>query len=157
MLRVSVPLCVRFSPLPVRASGGGPPSLARALLEAARGNRGGGGAAASELTAVRGQLIYFLPFFCICPSFSLLFLSTAIPSPPLTFFCVEFFFLKKMQVLVEFAPAMQRFGTQIAGRLTEKIAARLVRYTAREVFGAKGTGGEGDVQRLPDGRAAAAF
>jgi len=37
------------------------------------------------------------------------------------------------QVLVEFAPAMQRFGTQIAGRLTEKITARLVRYTAREV------------------------
>jgi hypothetical protein len=34
---------------------------------------------------------------------------------------------------VEFAPAMQRFGTQIAGRLTEKITARLVRYTAREV------------------------
>jgi len=116
---------------------------------------------------------------------------------------------------------MQRFGTQIAGRLTEKITARLVRYTAREVgasykkrilisswpkkimhlcfsantfllcvpylssfyllysflealflqctrfnffplfpssqiFGVKGTGA-GEIQKLPDGRAAAAF
>jgi len=60
-------------------------------------------------------------------------------------------------VLAEYAPAMQRFGTQIVGRLTEKLAARLVRYTATEVFGARPNPGEGAIQTQTDGRMKANF
>ena len=64
-------------------------------------------------------------------------------------------------VLAEFAPAMQRFGRQIVGRLLEKLTARLMRYTASEIFGARLEPGadakDGEATRMPDGRMAASF
>ena len=64
-------------------------------------------------------------------------------------------------VIAEFAPAMQLFGRQIVGRLVEKLTARLVRYTASEVFGARlGESSEmrdGEATRMADGRMAASF
>ena len=68
-------------------------------------------------------------------------------------------------VLAEFAPAMRVFGRQIVGRLAEKLTARLVRYTATEVFGARLTESpsserdskEGEAVRSADGRMAASF
>merc|ERR1719230_2250918 len=67
-------------------------------------------------------------------------------------------------VLAEFAPTMRVFGRQIVGRLAEKLTARLVRYTATEVFGARLTESplerdskEGEAVRSADGRMAASF
>ena len=65
-------------------------------------------------------------------------------------------------VLAEFAPAMRVFGRQIVGRLAEKLTARLVRYTAAEVFGARlaesqRDSKEGEAVRSADGRMVASF
>lgn len=61
-------------------------------------------------------------------------------------------------------PPEQRFGTQIVGRLAEKLAARVVRFTATQVFGApagrplgRGLGGPPAVELQPDGRLLASF
>lgn len=61
-------------------------------------------------------------------------------------------------VIREFAPAMRDFGRLIVGRLAEKLAARLVRYTATEVFGARDAvpkGSAPQVTQQADGRLAA--
>ena len=63
-------------------------------------------------------------------------------------------------VIREFAPAMRDFGRLIVGRLVEKLTARLVRYTASEVFGAKGGGASraartASITTQADGRLAA--